>query len=159
MVELRKGLQEILGTIKLEEFFTAEELKGLVEGLKSIDIDDWKKHSIFKDFNLNEEVRHKEWFWRIVESSSEEHRVNLLKFVTGSSRVPVGGFSQLSKDGKKKPFTIRRLPGDADTNRLPFARTCSNTISIPAYKSYEEFKSKLVEIITHSEYTEGFSLC
>jgi hypothetical protein len=158
MEELREGLQETLGTIKLEEFFTAEELKGLVEGIKLIDIDDWKKHSVFKGFDLNEKARYKKWFWKIVESSPEKHRLNLLKFVTGSSKVPVGGFSRLSKDGREIPFTIEKFSRPADRNWLPTAQTCTNTIYIPAYKSYKNFKSKFVEIITHSEYSEGFGL-
>ena len=35
------------------------------------------------------------WFWRIVESYSEEMRARLLQFVTGSSRVPLQGFKAL----------------------------------------------------------------
>ena len=35
------------------------------------------------------------WFWRVVESYSEEMRARLLQFVTGSSRVPLQGFKAL----------------------------------------------------------------
>lgn len=36
-----------------------------------------------------------QWFWKAVESYDDECRARLLQFVTGSSRVPIGGFKAL----------------------------------------------------------------
>jgi len=35
------------------------------------------------------------WFWSLVRSLPEEEKALLLKFATGSPRVPVGGFAYL----------------------------------------------------------------
>jgi len=37
----------------------------------------------------------RKWFWSLVRSLSEEEKALLLKFCTGSPRVPVGGFASL----------------------------------------------------------------
>jgi hypothetical protein len=49
MEELRIGFWEVVDIPELKKFFTAEELKVLVEGSKTIDLDDWKEHSVFED--------------------------------------------------------------------------------------------------------------
>ena len=43
------------------------------------------------------------WFWQAVRSFDKEKRTRLLQFVTGSSRVPMGGFKDLI--GIAKEFT------------------------------------------------------
>jgi hypothetical protein len=153
MEELRRGFCEIVDISDLREFFTAEELKVLIEGSRTIDLDDWRIHSVFKGFNLNEETRYKEWFWNAVESLSEEQKAGLLKFVTGSSRVPAGGFSRLLGCGRNNPFTIKKRPMGANTNNLPIAHTCFNIIELPSYESYEKLWEKLVKI---AEYSRGY---
>lgn len=35
------------------------------------------------------------WFWGVVQSFTEEERAKLLQFVTGSSRLGLGGFKSL----------------------------------------------------------------
>lgn len=35
------------------------------------------------------------WFWQFVRNLDQEKRSKLLQFVTGTCRVPVGGFSEL----------------------------------------------------------------
>jgi hypothetical protein len=62
MGELKRGFWEILDINELRMFFNAEELKVLIEGSGTIDLDDWRIHSVFRDFSLNEEARYKERF-------------------------------------------------------------------------------------------------
>jgi hypothetical protein len=150
MEELRIGFGEIMDIPKLKKFFTAEELKKLIETSKTIDLDDWKKHSVFKNFG-NEEVKYRKWFWDAVESLSEDQRGGLLEFVTGSSEVPVGGFSQLSRfyDGGP-PFIIQKRDGVVKKDCLPIAHVCFNTIELPDCESYKELREKLVRVAAHS---------
>lgn len=59
------------------------------------------------------------WFWKIVDSYSEEMRARLLQFVTGSSRVPLQGFKALQgSTGAAGPrlFTIHVV--DAPTGNI-----------------------------------------
>ena len=51
------------------------------------------------------------WFWCLVRSLKEEEKALLLKFSTGSPRVPAGGFSQLLGLSGPTLFTIMLMPG------------------------------------------------
>ena len=65
----------------------------MIGGLGTIDLQDWKTNTRLK--HCMAESPQVIWFWRIVESYSEEMRARLLQFVTGSSRVPLQGFKAL----------------------------------------------------------------
>jgi hypothetical protein len=156
MEELRIGFGEVVDIPRLKKFFTAEELKVLIEGLKTIDLNDWKKHSVFEDFG-NEEAKYRKWFWDAVESLSEDQRRKLLEFVTGSPKAPVGGFSQLPRFYNGRPlFIIKKHTTSVGKNCLPMARTCFNIIELPDYKTYEELRERLVKI---TAYSRGFGFC
>lgn len=49
------------------------------------------------------------WFWRALRSFSQEERSRFLMFVTSSSRVPLGGFSQLQGSSGTQPFQIQKV--------------------------------------------------
>ena len=69
-------------------------------------------------------------FWRYVTSRSESERALLLKFCSGSSRVPCGGFSQLQGLAGPCLFTLACVGGGDD--RLPMASTCFNLLKVAA---------------------------
>lgn len=63
-------------------------------------------------------------------------RRKFLQFVTGSPRLPVGGFRALNP-----PLTVVRKTasyGNSE-NELPSAMTCYNYLKIPPYATYETF--------------------
>ena len=77
----------------------------------------------------------------------------LLQFVTGSSRIPIGGFSALiGSNGSVQPFCLERygLP-----IMLPRSHTCFNRLDLPPYLSKKELDEKLTMAI---EETEGFGI-
>ena len=49
------------------------------------------------------------WFWQWVRSLDQEKRARLLQFVTGTCRVPVGGFSELMGSTEPQLFCIERV--------------------------------------------------
>lgn len=49
------------------------------------------------------------WFWRALRSFSQEERARFLMFVTSSSRVPLGGFTQLIGASGVQPFQIQKV--------------------------------------------------
>lgn len=55
------------------------------------------------------------WFWRALRSFSQEERARFLMFVASSSRVPLGGFTQLQGASGIQPFQIQQVssPGSA----------------------------------------------
>ena len=78
----------------------------------------------FQDLRQNTEVRGSsqeflqsvEWFWTAVSEFTPEELARLVQFVTGSSQIPPGGFSEL-----RPPFLL--ASSGFEYNRLPYAHT------------------------------------
>jgi len=87
-----------------------------------------------------------------VRSFDQEERAKLLQFVTGTSKVPLEGFSVLQGVHGVQKFQIHK--DFASPDRLPSAHTCFNQIDIPEYENYEQLRSQLLLAI--SEGTTGF---
>ena len=68
-------------------------LQYMLGGLAEIDVEDWKRNTEYNDYNPTENVI--QWFWKAVENFDGEMRARLLQFVTGTSKVPMNGFSEL----------------------------------------------------------------
>lgn len=85
---LQKGFCELVPQHLLSQF-DEKELELVIGGLGKIDLSDWKHHTRLKHCTADSSVV--QWFWKAVESFSEERRARLLQFVTGSSRVPLQG--------------------------------------------------------------------
>ncbi|MCL4136233.1 UNVERIFIED_CONTAM: hypothetical protein GTU68_064922 [Idotea baltica] len=150
---LQKGFTEVIPQTLLLPF-DERELELVIGGLGKIDLLDWKANTRLK--HCNPETPVVGWFWRIVDSYSEEMRARLLQFVTGSSRVPLQGFKALQgSTGAAGPrlFTIHVV--DAPTENLPKAHTCFNRIDLPPYPSYEKMMEKLTQAV---EETCGFAV-
>lgn len=132
--------------------FTETELELLISGLPDIDIDDWRANTDYKSYTIaSPQVQ---WFWRAVRSFDPEERAKLVQFVTGTSKVPLEGWSHLQGSSGRQRFTITKDFGP--THRLPSAHTCFNQLDLPAYESYEEERRQLLKAIT--EGATGFGL-
>lgn len=150
---LQKGFSELIHPNLLKSF-DEKELELVIGGLGKIDLEDWKANTRLKHCTADSNVV--KWFWRTVESYSEERRARLLQFVTGSSRVPLQGFKALQgSTGAAGPrlFTIHMI--DANTDNLPKAHTCFNRIDLPPYETQEKLTEKLTQAI---EETCGFAV-
>lgn len=89
------------------------------------------------------------WFWRFVRSLSLTERALLLKFSTGQSRLPVGGFQRLDPR-----FQLLRVPYSRNMP-LPQAATCFHQLKLPAYPSYEDLERCVLLAIRFG--SEGFA--
>ena len=147
---LTTGFYEIIPE-ELISVFDERELELLIGGIADIDVDDWKKNTLYRGFTGEDQVIL--WFWEFVAALEPEKKSRLLQFVTGTSRVPVNGFRELhGSDGPRK-FTIERMTGT--TQALPIAHTCFNRIDLADYNSKESLSSKLLMAM---EETEGFAV-
>ncbi|XP_058446639.1 E3 ubiquitin-protein ligase Nedd-4-like isoform X2 [Malaya genurostris] len=136
--------------LNLLKIFDENELELLMCGIQSIDVNDWKRNSLYKgDYYANHVVV--QWFWRAVLSFSNEMRARLLQFVTGTSRVPMNGFKELYGSNGPQMFTIEKW---GTPNNYPRAHTCFNRLDLPPYESYSQLKEKLVKAI---EGSQGFA--
>lgn len=62
-------------------------------GMQDFDIDDWQRSAIYRHYTrTSKQIM---WFWQYVRELDNEKRARLLQFVTGTCRVPVGGFAEL----------------------------------------------------------------
>jgi len=150
---LQKGFNELIPQNLLKPF-DERELELVIGGLGTIDLQDWKTNTRLK--HCTAESNQVIWFWRIVESYSEEMRARLLQFVTGSSRVPLQGFKALQgSTGAAGPrlFTLHLV--EVDTNNLPKAHTCFNRLDLPPYTCEEKMSDKLTQAV---EETCGFAV-
>ncbi|XP_015256735.1 PREDICTED: E3 ubiquitin-protein ligase HACE1 [Cyprinodon variegatus] len=82
------------------------------------------------------------WFWLVVRSLTQEEHVLLLQFVTGSSRVPHGGFAYLMGGSGLQKFTIAAVP--YTSNLLPTSSTCINMLKLPEYPSQDVLRDRLL---------------
>lgn len=113
-----EGFHDIIPS-QLIQIFNEQELELLISGLPDIDIDEWKANTVYEGYSLSSPQI--QWFWRAVRSFSQEERAKLLQFATGTSKVPLEGFSELQGSNGVQKFQIHKEFGDA--NRLPSAHT------------------------------------
>jgi E3 ubiquitin-protein ligase HUWE1 len=143
------GFYEIIPK-DLITIFNEQETELLISGLPDIDLDDMRNNTEYHNYtSTSVQVQ---WFWRVVRSFSQEERAKLIQFVTGTSKVPLEGFSNLKGSSGIQKFNIHK---DFSTNqRLPSAHTCFNQLDLPEYDSYEILKSNL--LLAMNECGSGF---
>lgn len=61
--------------------------------MQEVDIEDWQRNTVYRHYTP--QSKQVQWFWQFVKSLDNEKRARLLQFVTGTCRVPVGGFAEL----------------------------------------------------------------
>ncbi|MBN3294049.1 ITCH ligase, partial [Polypterus senegalus] len=142
-----EGFNEVLPQQYLQ-YFDAKELEVLLCGMQEIDLVDWQRNTIYRHYaRSSKQIL---WFWQFVKEMDNEKRMRLLQFVTGTCRLPVGGFVDLMGSNGPQKFCIEKVGKE---NWLPRSHTCFNRLDLPPYKSYEQLKEKLMFAI---EETEGF---
>ncbi|CCM01158.1 uncharacterized protein FIBRA_03206 [Fibroporia radiculosa] len=146
---LLTGFYEIIPK-DLIAIFNEQELELLISGTPDIDVDEWRAATEYNGYTSSDPVI--VWWWRALKSFNREERAKVLSFATGTSRVPLGGFTELQGVQGVQRFSIHRAYGDQD--RLPQAHTCFNQIDLPQYSSYEMLRQQLLLAI--NEGGEGF---
>ena len=68
-------------------------LQLLLCGMQDVDVEDWQRNTVYRHYAP--QSKQIQWFWQFVKSLDNEKRARLLQFVTGTCRVPVGGFAEL----------------------------------------------------------------
>ncbi|XP_044843784.1 NEDD4-like E3 ubiquitin-protein ligase WWP2 isoform X1 [Mauremys mutica] len=129
-------------------YFDEKELELMLCGMQEMDMSDWQKNTIYRHYTKNS--KQIQWFWQVIKEMDNEKRIRLLQFVTGTCRLPVGGFVELIGSNGPQKFCIDKVGKET---WLPRSHTCFNRLDLPPYKSYEQLKEKLLYAI---EETEGF---
>ncbi|XP_023746600.1 E3 ubiquitin-protein ligase UPL2 [Lactuca sativa] len=134
----------------LISIFHDKELELLISGLPDIDLDDMKANTEYSGYSAASPVI--QWFWEVAQAFSKEDKARLLQFVTGTSKVPLEGFSALQGISGSQKFQIHKAYGRPD--HLPSAHTCFNQLDLPEYPSKEHLEERLLLAI--HEANEGF---
>ncbi|XP_034937131.1 ubiquitin-protein ligase E3A [Chelonus insularis] len=140
----RRGFQMVTDESPLALLFRPEEIEQLVCGSKVFDFTELEASTEYDGYTSDSEAIKN--FWRVAHSLPLESQRRLLQFTTGSDRVPVGGLSRL------KMVISRHGP---DSDRLPIAHTCFNTLLLPDYASLEKLEDRLLKAIN---YSKGFGM-
>ncbi|CAL5336974.1 unnamed protein product [Camellia sinensis] len=140
-----EGFSELIPS-DLISIFNDKELELLISGLPDIDLDDMRVNTEYSGYSAASPVI--QWFWEVVQSFSKEDK----QFVTGTSKVPLEGFSSLQGISGSQKFQIHKAYGSPD--HLPSAHTCFNQLDLPEYPSKQHLEERLLLAI--HEANEGF---
>ncbi|KAK7385406.1 hypothetical protein VNO78_31123 [Psophocarpus tetragonolobus] len=144
-----EGFNELIPR-ELISIFNDKELELLISGLPDIDLDDLRANTEYSVYSAASPVI--QWFWEVVQGLSKEDKARLLQFVTGTSKVPLEGFSALQGISGPQKFQIHKAYGSPD--HLPSAHTCFNQLDLPEYPSKQHLEERLLLAI--HEASEGF---
>jgi E3 ubiquitin-protein ligase NEDD4 len=100
--------------------------------------DDWAKFTVYCGYKSNDKVIR--WFWGCVRSWPVVRRSSLLRFATGTSRLPIDGFRDLQGPDGPMRFTIAKA---GDPKQLPKSHMSFNRIDLPPYKNYASLEQNL----------------
>lgn len=93
-------------------------------------------------------------FLEILTEFNPEERRKFLLFVTGSPRLPVGGFKSL----EPKLTIVRKEQGNDDPDTvLPSVNCCFYYLKLPVYSSKKKLKEKLMFAIEHGQGSFSFN--
>ncbi|XP_047978963.1 E3 ubiquitin-protein ligase UPL2-like [Salvia hispanica] len=144
-----EGFNELIPR-DLISIFHDKELELLISGLPDIDLDDLRANTEYSGYSAASPAI--QWFWEVVQAFSKEDKARLLQFVTGTSKVPLEGFSALQGISGSQKFQIHKAYGSQD--HLPSAHTCFNQLDLPEYPSKQHLEERLLLAI--HEGNEGF---
>uniref|UniRef100_H3DLM4 E3 ubiquitin-protein ligase n=1 Tax=Tetraodon nigroviridis TaxID=99883 RepID=H3DLM4_TETNG len=112
-----EGFNEVLPQQYLQ-YFDAKELEVMLCGMQEIDLMDWQRNTIYRHYaRSSKQIL---WFWQFVKEMDNEKRMRLLQFVTGTCRLPVGGFADLMGSNGPQKFCIEKVGKE---NWLPRSHT------------------------------------
>lgn len=146
----RAGFQRLVDERWLR-IFNEDELQQVISGTRgfSLDLEDLQRHTQLSNCSGPKDKLIVDLF-SALRAMDSEHRKRLLRFVTSCSRTPLLGFGHLVP-----PFTVHKVPIRSDSERLPTASTCFNTLKLPTYSNWKVMKQKLEFVVSQSA---GFEL-
>ncbi len=158
---IKKGFFSIMGD-KICKIFKPEEFSFQLSGQTTIDLEDWKKNTIYKG-HYNKDNKTIQLFWKVLTELSQDELFNFFHFCTSSIHIPIDGFNGLKGvNNKIQKFTIEPKltlildESKANDFKLIEAKTCFNRILLPEYSTKEEMK-KAFDIILGND-TSFFGL-
>ena len=130
--------------------FNSYELELLICGKPYIDIVEWINNTEYKG-KYNKEHKVIIWFWECLSRRSQEDLRRFFQFCTGSSRVPINGFSTfVSYKGDKMPFCIESVSYRKKGYNVIRAHICFLTIELPLFKTEQEVDNAITTVLDNA---------
>jgi E3 ubiquitin-protein ligase HECTD2 len=139
--------------------FRGEEIELLIRGSGELDFPVLQGTAVYENWKISEDEKEitngkdveaafpvVKWFWQLMTMSEPEDQRRVLRWITGSDRIPATGIGSLV-------IKVQCLGGDCE--RLPQARTCFNMLQLWNYSSRATFVKKFWYAVVESE---GFGL-
>jgi len=146
VVEIKKGISDIL-PITCLRFFTPEEFQAL---LCQKDTTKWKAEEIRRNticcHGYDESSPQVHFLVNVLTSFNADQRAKFLLFVTGSTRLPVGGWDKLSP----KLTVVKKSCVSPDVT-LPTCSTCQMYLKLPCYSSLAILRERLLYAIHNGQ--------
>lgn len=130
MKSIREGLCSVLPR-RVVRCLNWRDLERLVCGIPNPTVKDVKAYIQCKLSPLRESL-----FWQIVGEMDAEQKASLFCFASGQRRLPL-----------VKPISVEE--NSESEQHLPRAQSCSYLITIPKYKTMENFRTKLLAALSH----------
>jgi E3 ubiquitin-protein ligase TRIP12 len=144
MESLREGFESVFPLQNLR-VFQPEELEAVFCGSPRDSIAGWDIKTLMEcckpDHGYTPDSRAIRFLFEVLSSYDREEQRMFVQFLTGSPRLPVGGFKALSP-----PLTVVRKTLEPNMNPddfLPSVMTCVNYLKLPDYTSIEVMRLKL----------------
>ncbi len=115
---LVRGFYEVLDP-RLAQIFDAREMELVLAGTAEIDVADWRKNTEYRS-GYHDAHPVIQWFWMAIERFTNEQRLCLLQFVTGTSSIPYEGFAALRGSNGPRKFCIEKWGQPASLPRFAF---------------------------------------
>ncbi|XP_075969938.1 hecw ubiquitin protein ligase isoform X2 [Anticarsia gemmatalis] len=136
---LVRGFHEVVDP-RLVAAFDARELELVIAGAPELDVADWRNNTEYRG-GYHDAHPVIVWFWQAIDRFTNEQRLRLVQFVTGTSSIPYEGFAALRGSTGPRRFCIERW---GRVESLPRAHTCFNRLDLPPYPSPGLLHEKLL---------------
>ncbi|XP_030755174.1 E3 ubiquitin-protein ligase TRIP12 isoform X2 [Sitophilus oryzae] len=144
MEALREGFDSVFPSRNLR-VFQPDELEQVFCGSPKDHVAGWDVKTLMEccrpDHGYTADSRAIRFLFEVLSSYDREEQRMFVQFLTGSPRLPVGGFKSLSP-----PLTVVRKTLETNMNPddfLPSVMTCVNYLKLPDYSSVEVMREKL----------------
>jgi hypothetical protein len=133
---IRRGLYSVVPP-RAVRMLTWRELETAVAGKPEVDLRLLRAHTDYEGYRVTDPTI--TFFWRALESFTQEERCLFIRFAWGRVRLPTGR-------RWPKRFKITRRSA-ADVGSLPLAHTCFFSVEIPPYPTEERMRSALLAAV------------
>ena len=148
MAAFLEGLHTLVPD-NLLSLWDESELELLVCGVREYSVPDLKKHHTVVGVNMGRFSLVMTWFWQVLTHMGKEDMSRFVRFCTGSSLLPPGGWAAL------KPM-LQISWGGGERGSLPISHTCFNMIVLPDAGNYHQLER--VMLLAVREGSEGFMM-